>query len=260
MVAPAPDQGVAWITGASSGIGRGLALRLAGEGWQVAVSARRREELDKMAEEAAALAGAILPVPVDVTDGAAVRAAIERIEGEMGPIALAVLNAGTHQPISAWDFEAGAVQKLLDLNVMGQVHALEALLPRLRDRGQGRVAVVASVAGYRGLPTAAGYGASKAAAIAMCEALRPELAGTGVTLQVVNPGFVRTPLTDKNAFDMPMIMELDDAVAAFRKGLDSDKFEIVFPWRFAMIMKLLRILPYRLFFKVTGRMVPKEKG
>jgi short-subunit dehydrogenase len=260
MVAPHPDQGVAWITGASSGIGRGLAMQLAREGWQVCASARRRDELDKMAGEARDMGGAVHPVPLDVTDADAVRAAVEEIERDHGAIALTVLNAGTHQPISAWDFEASAVQKLLTLNVMGQVYPLEALLPRMMGRGAGRIAVVASVAGYRGLPTAAGYGASKAAVINMCESLRPELDSTGVTLQVVNPGFVRTPLTDKNEFQMPMLMELDDAVASFRKQLDRDKFEIVFPWRFAMLVKTLRIMPYWLVMKLTRRMVPKREG
>jgi short-subunit dehydrogenase len=261
MVAPTPEQGCAWVTGASSGIGRGLALRLAQEGFQVAVSARRQAALEEMAEAArqAGASGAIHPYPVDVTDGAAVRATIEKIEREVAPIALTVLNAGTHQPISARDFDAGAVEKLLRLNVMGQVYPLEALLPRLLERRSGRVAVVASVAGYRGLPTASGYGASKAAVIAMCESLRPELAGTGVTLQVVNPGFVRTPLTDKNEFQMPMLMELDDAVEAFWRGLQSDRFEIVFPWRFAMLVKLFRIMPYWLALKLAERMVPKDQ-
>lgn len=258
MVAIDPDQGCAWITGASSGIGRGLALRLAREGWDVAVSARREEELKKLAEAASDSAGTIRPYPLDVTDGAAVRATVERIEQEVAPIALTVLAAGTHQPIRARVFDAGAVKKLLDLNVMGQVYPLEVLLPRLLERGQGRIAVVSSVAGYRGLPTASGYGASKAAVINMCEALRPELEGSGVTLQLVNPGFVKTPLTDRNEFKMPMLMELDDAVAAFRRGLNSDRFEIVFPWRFAMLMKLYRLLPYALALRLARGMVPKE--
>ena len=258
MVAPHPSQGVAWITGASSGIGRGLAMQLAREGWQVCASARRQSELDTMAEEARELSGAVIPVPLDVTDPEAVRQGVEGIERDHGPIALTVLNAGTHQPISAWDFDAAAVQKLLTLNVMGQAYPLELLLPRMTERGAGRIAVVASVAGYRGLPTAAGYGASKAGVINMCESLRPELSGTGVTLQLVNPGFVRTPLTDKNEFNMPMLMELEDAVASFRRQLDRDKFEIVFPWRFIMLMKLLRMLPYGLLFKLTTRMVPKR--
>ena len=255
MVAPHPSQGVVWITGASSGIGRGLAMQLAREGWQVCASARRQSELDTMAEEARELSGAVIPVPLDVTDPEAVRQGVEGIERDHGPIALTVLNAGTHQPISAWDFDAAAVQKLLTLNVMGQAYPLEVLLPRMTERGAGRIAVVA---GYRGLPTAAGYGASKAGVINMCESLRPELSGTGVTLQLVNPGFVRTPLTDKNEFNMPMLMELEDAVASFRRQLDRDKFEIVFPWRFIMLMKLLRMLPYGLLFKLTTRMVPKR--
>lgn len=257
MVRPDPVMGCAWITGASSGLGRGLALRLAREGWDVAVSARRAPALQAVAAEAADFAGTVHPYPLDVTDAEAVHAAVARIEADLKPIALAVLNAGTHRPISASEFDAGAVEKLLDLNVMGQVHALEALLPRMLQAGAGRIAVVASLAGYRGLPTAAGYGASKAAAINLCESLRPELAGTGVTLQVVNPGFVRTPLTDRNAFWMPMLMDLDDAVAAFRRGLESERFEIVFPWRFAMLVKLYRIMPYWLAMRLARAMAAR---
>ena len=125
-------------------------------------------------------------------------------------------------------------------------------------RREGRIAVVASVAGYRGLPTAAAYGMTKAGLINMAEALKPELDGHGVTIQVVNPGFVRTPLTDRNPFPMPFLMEPDAAAEAFYRGLQSNRFEIIFPRRFAYLLKVLRLLPAPLAFAVTRRMVPQS--
>jgi len=256
MVSPAsPRDGCAWITGASSGIGRSLALRLAREGWHVVISARRQGELETVAAETTH--GPITPWALDVTDGAAVADAVRAIEAKHGPIALAVLNAGTHQPMTAQNFRAEVVDRLLRLNVTGGATCLEALLPRMRERGKGQVAVVSSVAGYRGLPTAAAYSASKAAAIAMAESLRPELESEGVLLQVVNPGFVKTPLTDKNEFPMPMLMDVEDAAAAFAKGLQRTRFEIIFPRRFCYFVKLYRCLPYALALRIARGMVSK---
>jgi short-subunit dehydrogenase len=136
---------------------------------------------------------------------------------------------------------------------MGTVNALAPALASMRARGTGHIAVVASVAGYGGLPTAAAYGATKAALINMCEALKPECDALGVKLQLVDPGFVRTPLTDRNTFPMPFLMELDDAVDRFVAGLASDRFEIVFPRRFALLLKFLNMLPYGLYFRVVKR-------
>ena len=126
------------------------------------------------------------------------------------------------------------------------------------NRGRGRIVAVASLAGYRGMPTSSAYGASKAAVIHMLEALQPELAGTGVILQVANPGFVRTPLTDKNTFPMPFRMELDDAVAALYAGMQTERFEIVFPRSFALILKVARLLPIGLYLRLMRRIVPKD--
>ncbi len=238
-----------WITGASSGIGRALALRLARDGRTVIASARSADALAVLAREN----GNIKAWPLDVTDAAACEEAVAGIEAAHGAIALAVLNAGTHKSTPAADFRAADIRALVDINLMGTVNALAPLLAR---RAQ-QIAVVASVAGYSGLPTAAGYGATKAALINMCEALKPECDALGIKLQLVNPGFVKTPLTDKNDFPMPFIMEVDDAVDAMVRGLASDRFEIVFPKRFALILKFLRLLPYGLYFplirKTTGK-------
>jgi len=249
--------GIDWITGASSGIGRGLALRLARAGRQVVVSARRAGELEALVAEAAGLPGRIVALPLDVTDAAACRAAVQRIEREQGPLALVVLNAGTHRPVSASGLDPDDFRALLELNVMGTVNALAAALPPLLARGRGQVAVVASLAGYRGLPTSAAYGLTKAGLINMTEALHPELRAQGIKLQLVNPGFVRTPLTDRNRFPMPFLMPLDAAVEAFWRGLRSARFEIVFPRRLAWIIGLLRLLPNRVALAATRRLLPR---
>jgi short-subunit dehydrogenase len=170
-----------------------------------------------------------------------------------------VLNAGTHRPVDPRALKPEDFEKLVAVNLLGTVNCLAAVLPPMLARGHGRIAVVASVAGYRGLPTAAAYGMTKAGLINMAEALRVELAPCGIVVQIVNPGFVRTPLTDRNDFPMPFLMEPEAAADAFFRGLQSDRFEIAFPWRFVWMMKLLRCLPAPLAFAVTRRMTPKEQ-
>lgn len=244
---------VTWITGASSGLGEALALTMARAGHKVVISARRQEALDEIAAREPDLN--IGAVALDVADRAATAEAVARIEREFGPIGVAVLNAGTHKPDDASALDAGAFGALIDVNLMGAVNGLEAVLPPMLGRGSGRVAVVSSVAGYVGLPYASAYGASKAALINMCESLNPQLRAKGVVLQLVCPGFVDTPLTKKNDFPMPFLMPVDKAAEAFRRGLESDRFEIVFPRRMGWVMSLLRTLPYPLFFALTKRML-----
>lgn len=251
------NSGCVWITGASTGIGRAVALRLARSGRVVVASARSADALAALTRENTA-PGRVEALALDVTDAAAVAAAVERIEATIAPIALALLNAGSHRPVYADKFDAADFRALAELNLFGTVNCLAALLPRFIARGAGQIAIVASVAGYSGLPTASAYGMTKAGLINMAEALQPELAAHGIKLQIVNPGFVRTPLTDRNEFAMPFLIEPEDAAAAIERGLASGRFEIAFPKRFALLMKLLRLLPYRLFFAITRRLLPKE--
>lgn len=239
-----------WITGASMGIGEALARRLAAEGAEVIASARSAEKLEALA---AGSGGRLVPWPLDVTDHAAVLDAVARIEAERGPIDVAVLNAGTHRPVAAAEFRAAGLRELCEINLFGVASGLEALIPRMTVRGRGRIAVVASVAGYRGLPTAAYYGATKAALINMAESLKFDLDRAGVTIQLVDPGFVRTPLTDKNDFPMPFLVSAERAAALIAKGLRSRRFEIAFPLPFVLILKTLRLLPYGLYFRLVGR-------
>lgn len=244
-----------WITGASSGIGAALANRMATAGDRVATSARSGDTLRDLAARAPG-PGSLHPMPLDVTDRSATTATVAAIERDIGAIDQAVLNAGTHKPIPAHRLDPDDFRGMIELNLMGTVNCLAAVLPPMLARGQGRIAIVGSVAGYRGLPTAAGYGMTKAGLINLAETLRVELKPRGILVQIVNPGFVRTPLTDKNDFPMPFLMEVDDAAAAMHRGLASNRFEIAFPWRFAALMKLLRIMPSPLAFAVTRRMIP----
>ena len=248
--------GVAWVTGASSGIGAALSLGLARAGWTVAASARRADRLAALATDPDG-AERIHPFPDDVTDEPAVRAAVAAIEERLGPIASAVLNAGDYTPMAARDFDTALCRQLVQVNYLGVVHGIGAVLPRQLERGGGQILINASVAGYRGLPRAAPYGASKAALINLAESLRAELQGSGVRIRLINPGFVRTPLTDKNDFAMPALLDPRSAAERILRAFDGDGFEITFPRRFTLFMKLLRCLPYRWYFALvrarTGR-------
>lgn len=247
-----PRDGSAWVTGASSGIGEALALRLARDGWTVHASARSVERLKALEGRAADLPGRIAAAPCDVTDLEAVKATVAAIEGQ-GPLALAILNAGTYVPDRAQDFDSGGFEKTIGVNVLGTAKCLEALMPAWAARRRGHLAIVASVAGYGGLPTAMAYGASKAALINFAEGLKFDFDRLGLKIQLIDPGFVRTPLTDKNRFRMPALMEVDDAVERIVRGLRSDAFEITFPKRFTYLVKLLRFLPYRLYFPLVRK-------
>lgn len=252
------DWGVVWITGAGKGIGRDTALVLARRGARVAVSSRTRDDLENLAREAEGFSGAILPYPLDVTDVVAVRETVARIEAEAGPIGLALLNAGTHGEVSADRFDIATFERVVGLNLGGTANCLAVLLPLMRGRRSGKLAMVASLAGYRGLPTAAAYAASKAGVIALCEALKPELEADGVELALVNPGFVDTPLTRRNRFPMPFLMKSDKAAEALVRGLEGRRFEIIFPRRMGIVMKVLGWLPYWLFFPITRGMVRRD--
>lgn len=248
-----PKTVVTWITGASSGIGEEVARRLVRRGETVVASARSEDKLTAMAESLGEERGRLVPIPLDVTDPAAVRACADRIAAEIGPIDRVILNAGTYKADNGRDFALDNFKLHYDLNVFGIAHGVDAVLPAMRERRKGHIVVVASVAGYRGLPQSISYSSSKAAAIAMAESLKIELEPFNIKVQVVNPGFVKTPLTDKNDFAMPMLMEVDDAARAFIRGMDEDRFEITFPKPFTFMMNRLRGLPDCVYFAMMRR-------
>lgn len=247
-----PADGVAWITGASSGIGRALALTLAARGWRVAVTARRAQDL---ADLATAAAGRILPYAADVTDGAALAEVAARIRADHGPIALAIANAGVYLPAdgAAIGAEVDLYRRSLDVNVMGAVHVLAAVVPDMVARGRGHVALVASVTGYGGLPTAPAYGMTKAALNNLAEGLWFDLAPKGVLVSVVNPGFVDTPATAENPFPMPFLMPVEAAATALADGLAKGRFEIAFPAPMVWLLKTINLLPRALYLRLVAR-------
>ena len=230
-----------WITGASTGIGAATAQELARRGHTLFLTAR---SADRLAE----LPGAALPG--DVTD----RARMHAIAAEIGEIDVALLNAGTYVPVDPLHLDADVFREHLDVNVMGTVHCIEAVLPRMLERRAGRIAVVASVTGFAALPRAAAYGATKAFLISMCDSLRADLAGTGVEVTAINPGYVRTPLTAKNEFSMPFLIDADEAARAIADGLERGKPEISFPLTMALTMKTLGAMPGALSRRYAARL------
>jgi short-subunit dehydrogenase len=235
-----------WITGASTGIGAALARELADRGALVAISARSADRLAEVAGDR------MVVVPVDVTDRAATVAAGQAVREALGGLDVAVLNAGTWSQfhVEPWDSQLFADH--LQVNVMGAVHTMEAVVPQMLAEGRGRVVGVASVAGYRGLPGSEAYNAGKAALISLLESLRGSLAPRGVVVQTVNPGFVTTRMTDRNRFPMPFKVEPEVAARAIADGIARDKAEIVFPVPMMIVMKAARLVPLRAWTALTA--------
>jgi NAD(P)-dependent dehydrogenase (short-subunit alcohol dehydrogenase family) len=242
-----PADGVAWVTGASSGIGRAVALELARRGFVVHATARRAEALHALAQEASGLTGRILAAPGDVTDRAAMAGLVAGIEAE-GPIALAVLNAGGSYPDTRGDFGGEGFARTFALNVQGVANTVNPVFNAMRGRKRGQIAIVGSLAGYGGLPNTGGYAPSKAAVISLAADLKFRGDPHGVTVQIVNPGFVRTELTQDVGNPMPFVMEADEAARRLCDGLRRGGFEIRFPRRLAWIARAMNLLPYPLYF------------
>lgn len=240
------DQRV-WLIGASSGIGEATAKLLMARGARVALTSRSRDALTALADMHALVA------PADVTDRASLQAAFNTICTRFGGIDVAIINAGTHQPVRAWELDAEAAEKMVQVNLIGAMNVNALLAPYFTQRGSGRLAITASVAGYGGLPSGLVYGATKAALINFAETLYLDLAPRGVAIHLINPGFVKTPLTDLNDFKMPALIEADEAAREILFGIERGAFEIHFPKRFTRVMKLLNLLPYRAYFPLVHR-------
>jgi NAD(P)-dependent dehydrogenase (short-subunit alcohol dehydrogenase family) len=241
-----------WIVGASAGIGAALARELLRRGARVAGTARNAEALAKVLGSSPET----LVLPGDVTQPDAIAAVRDRIVAEWGGIDVAVFMAGTYSAARAWDVPVEGARQEVEINLMGAFNGVATLLPQLLKQGRGALVLVSSVAGYRGLPNGLVYGATKSALINMAETLYLDLAPRGIAVYLVNPGFVRTPLTDKNTFKMPALIEPDEAARHIADGMEAGRFEIHFPKRFTGWLKLLEVLPYRWYFaavrKFTG--------
>ncbi|MCW8887221.1 MAG: SDR family NAD(P)-dependent oxidoreductase [Motiliproteus sp.] len=248
-----------WITGAGRGIGAALAAEMCRMGVTVYASSRSESQLYQLQQQLQDLPGTFIPAPLDIRDRVEIENLVNSwLDRDCFPL-MTVLNAGTHDPFPAQEFCAERCRTLLESNLQGTLNCLHPVLHHYQQINQGHIAIMASVAGYRGLPTAAAYGASKAALINLCEALYLDLKDTDIKLQVVNPGFVKTPLTDKNEFKMPGLIEATEAAEAIIAGLKSNRFEICFPRSFVYFLKLLRVLPYSYYFKLTSKIKsPKQ--
>jgi len=237
-----------WLVGASTGIGRALAHKLHGLGATVIVSARKAAELNAfVAEHPGSLA-----LPLDVTDATAVQAATASALQD-GPLDLVCYCAGHYRAMRATAMDLDDLLRHQRVNTEGALHLLHAVTPALLARGQGHLSLVSSVAGFRGLPQSLAYGPTKAALINLAEALYLDLHPHGLGVSVINPGFVETPLTAQNTFTMPALITPAQAADAIVAGWARGEFDIHFPKRFTRVMKLLRLLPYRLYFPLVRR-------
>jgi short-subunit dehydrogenase len=246
-----------WITGASTGIGRALALEAVKRGYRVSISARRLELLEEVKQSSVA-PEQVFCVAVDVTNHESIRKACDLVQEHFGFIDVVVANAGGHTPTRLKDFTVSGTEELFQLNFFGALRTIEAVLPSMIAHRRGHVVGVSSVAGYRGLPFAANYCASKAALTTMLESLRYELEPEGIQVSVVSPGFVKTPLTDKNDFPMPLMISAEKAAGYFLDGIERQDLEIAFPFGFILMMKFLRIIPFSLYHWIMKNYVAKK--
>lgn len=241
-----------WVIGASSGIGAETARTLLERGARLALSARNAEALQKVAH------GHLDTIiqPLDITHAASLVKAREQIVAQWGGIDLVLIVAGSYNKMRAENFDLAVARQLIELNIVGALNCLDAVLPTLLAQGTGGIGIVSSVAGFRGLPQALIYGPSKAALINLSESLYLDLHPRGINVYLINPGFVSTPLTAKNDFAMPGIISATEAAHQLIRGIERGEFHIHFPRRFTNWLRFARLLPYRPYFwlihKVTG--------
>ena len=230
-----------WLIGASEGLGRALAKELDQAGATLILSARNAERLETLS---CVLSDAQV-LPLDITDTVAVKQAV----AEVGLIDGVIYNVGAYEPMPATKWDGDAALMMVDVNFVGAMRVLGYVMPGFVDMGHGDITLIGSLAGYRGLPASVGYGASKAALISLAQTMRHDLKGTGVTVRVVNPGFIKTRLTDKNAFKMPMLMSPEDAAKRVFNAISSKRFRTDFPAPFSWFIKSLKFIPDFLLYR-----------
>ena len=247
---------VIWITGASSGIGKALAIKFAKEGWKVAISARRENLLNEIAKTY----NDIFPYPLDVTDSNKCELVFNSIKEKFKNVDISVFSTGIHDPKSEKSLDLNKVRQIMEVNFFGTINSVNAVYKYYKERKSGQISIVSSVAGYRGLPAGGAYCASKSALTSFTESLNFDMKRKNVRVSLISPGFIKTPMTDQNDFPMPMIKTPEFAAEEIYNGLvKKNAFEIHFPKSFTFIMKILQILPNWAYFKLVEKGMKKIK-
>lgn len=245
---------IVFLTGASSGIGEALALALAERGAVLGLVARREAELKDLATRCEAAGGTARVFACDVTDAAALSDAARRFRDEFGHIDILIANAGIGgNNAETRALQPDAVKKVVEINLLGSVNAVHAVLPHMLERGSGHLVAISSLAGIRGLPKSAAYSASKAGMTAFFESVRLDVQNKGIDVTIIQPGFIKTPLTSGRANKMPFLMELDDAIPLFISAIEKKKKFAAFPWQLATIVRAGKIFPAWLYDRIAGR-------
>ena len=245
---------VIWITGASSGIGKALAIKFAKEGWKVAISARRENLLNEIAKTY----NDIFPYPLDVTDSKKCELVFNSIKEKFKNVDISVFSTGMHDPKSEKSLDLNKVRQIMEVNFFGTINSVNAVYKYYKERKSGQISIVSSVAGYRGLPAGGAYCASKSALTSFTESLNFDMKRKNVRVSLISPGFIKTPMTDQNDFPMPMIKTPEFAAEEIYNGLvKKNAFEIHFPKSFTFIMKILQILPNWIYFKILDKGMKK---
>ena len=239
------NKKIIWITGASTGIGKALAIKFANNGWNVAASARREELL----KDLNTINKNIYPYQLDVTNIDNCKSTAEQIIKNFGQIDICVFGTGMHDPKSEKKFNLEKIRKITEVNYFGTLNSINSVYDYFSEKKKGQISIISSVAGYRGLPAAGAYCASKSALISFAESLYFDLRRKNVKVSIICPGFIKTPMTDQNDFKMPMIKSAEYAANKIYSGLlEKEKFEIHFPKTFTFMMKVIQILPNWLYF------------
>ncbi|WP_157019262.1 SDR family NAD(P)-dependent oxidoreductase [Mesorhizobium xinjiangense] len=254
-----PGDGPAWVTGASSGVGRAVALDLARRGYVVAASARSADMLAELVSEAEGLSGRIVSMPCDVTDEAAAAATLARIESELGPVSLAFLNAGRFLPARGERLDIENFRLTYELNLFGVINCLAPIAARMKARQRGHIVIMGSASAYGGVPLASAYGSTKAALNNIAESLKFDFDRLNIRIQIINPAFIDTPLTEPGRSRLPALMPAGQAARRIVDGIEKGGFEVTMPRRLIWPLKLVNLLPYRLYFYLIGRATGMNK-
>ena len=245
-----------WITGASSGIGKSLALKFANEGWQVAASARREDLLNQLSESNQNIS----PFPLDVTNRENCEEIFEKIKNKFENVDTCFFSTGTWDPKKEKEIDIDQMKKVMEVNFFGTLNCIKAVEMYFKEKKNGNISIVSSIAGYRGLPNSTGYGASKAALNNLAESLYFDFGRYNVRVSLISPGFIKTPMTDKNQFKMPFLKTPEFAAEKIYNGLiNGSSFEIDFPKELTLILKFLKILPDSVYFKLIRKLTKYQK-